>query len=113
MVWDVESWKKVPRDMKVDYAKLEPPYQSVSEKIQLHDLKSDQYLGCLKMFEIKKKLGAPSDVHGPKCAEPGFTGLALILPPILNIINNKNIELNGAAWCVQVSLRCFVNCRSS
>ena len=32
MVWDVESWKKVPRDMKVDYAKLEPPYQSVSEK---------------------------------------------------------------------------------
>ena len=32
MVWDVESWKKVPRDMKVDYAKLEPPYQSVSAK---------------------------------------------------------------------------------
>ena len=24
MVWDVESWKKVPRDMKVEYAKLAP-----------------------------------------------------------------------------------------
>lgn len=26
MVWDVESWKKVPRDMKVEYAKLAPDY---------------------------------------------------------------------------------------
>ena len=113
MVWDVESWKKVPRDMKVDYAKLEPPYQSVSEKHSHLTSEPNNILAVSKWLKLKKKLGAPSDVHGPKCAEPGFTGLALILPPILNIINNKNIELNGAAWCVQVSLRCFVNCRSS
>lgn len=113
MVWDVESWKKVPRDMKVDYAKLEPPYQSVSAKDSHMTSKSNNILVVSKSLILNYKLGAPSDVHGPKCAEPGFTGLALILPPILNIINNKNIELNGAAWCVQVSLRCFVNCRSS